>query len=419
MNDRRMRRMILYLSMLALICYSTVRLIPDAQQDEAPTAQPLPADGEAAREPEQLYAQSAVLMDADSGRVLFEKNGEEVRPMASTTKIMTCILTLEQMEEGQEAVVSEYAASQPRVRLGAVEGQRFLVQDLLYSLMLESHNDTAVILAEAIGGSVEGFVGQMNRKARELGCLDTHFVTPNGLDQEDGEGIHATTAVDLARMMKYCIMDSPKKEEFLEVTRTQDYTFQDLDGKQGYACQNHNAFLSMMEGALSGKTGFTGNAGYCYVGSLRRDGRTFIVALLACGWPDHKSYKWQDTKKLMTYACENYEYRTVWKEPELPQVTVVSGVDRTDSFASGAKVPVGVRGGDGFQFLLRKDETVQTRLEVEQELTAPVSKNQAVGVYQYYLDGELIREFPVVALESVKERTWQWCADLVMGWFLL
>ena len=146
----------------------------------------------------------------------------------------------------------------------------------------------------------------MNEKAKELGCMDTHFVTPNGLDGEDEEGIHSTTAADLARIMKYCIMDSPKKEEFLKITRTASYQFGDREGKRSFSCNNHNAFLNMMEGALSGKTGFTGDAGYCYVGSLRRNDRTFIVALLACGWPNNKGYKWKDTRALMEYGLANY-----------------------------------------------------------------------------------------------------------------
>ena len=116
----------------------------------------------------QLYAQSAVLMDADSGRILFAKNGQEERAMASTTKIMTCILALENGDLSEEITVSAEAASQPAVRLGMREGQRFRLNDLLYSLMLESHNDSAVAVAECVGGTVEGFAAMMNRKAMEL-----------------------------------------------------------------------------------------------------------------------------------------------------------------------------------------------------------------------------------------------------------
>ena len=249
--------------------------------------------------PEELYAQSAVLMDADSGRVLFEKNGMEQRPMASTTKILTCILVLEKAGLGETAEVSRNAASQPKVHLGVRAGEKYYVQDLLYSLMLESHNDAAVILAEHVGGSLEGFAALMNEKAKEIGCADSHFITPNGLDAEDEEGAHSTTAADLAKIMRYCITLSPKKAEFLEITRTSSRAFSDVEGKRSFSCVNHNAFLGMMDGALSGKTGFTGKAGYCYVGALTRDGKTFIVALLACGWPNNETYKWKDTRKLM------------------------------------------------------------------------------------------------------------------------
>ena len=255
-------------------------------------------------EPAELYARSAVLMDADSGRVLFGKDADVVRPMASTTKIMTCILALEYLREhpDQTIEVSDQAASQPKVHLGMQKGEVFYIKDLLYSLMLESHNDSAVAVAEGIAGSVEEFAKEMNAKAAEIGCKNTHFITPNGLDAEDEGGVHSTTAEDMAKIMRYCIMTSGEKETFFEVTRTKEYQFQDADRKRTFSCHNHNAFLDMMDGALSGKTGFTADAGYCYVGSLRRDDRTFIVALLACGWPDNKGYKWKDTRRLMEYG---------------------------------------------------------------------------------------------------------------------
>ena len=134
--------------------------------------------------PGNLYALSAVLMDGDSGRVLYEKEGETPRPNASTTKVLTCILALENGQGDDYVQVSSRAASQPEVRLGIREGEQYYLEDLLYSLMLQSHNDTAVAIAERIGGSTEGFAAMMNQKAEELGCTDTHFVTPNGLRRE-------------------------------------------------------------------------------------------------------------------------------------------------------------------------------------------------------------------------------------------
>ena len=195
----------------------------------------------AAIDKNQLYAQSAVLMDAASGRVLFEKEGETVRPMASTTKIMTCILTLENGNLDDEVEVSDYAASMPDVQLHIRKGEHYRLKDLLCSLMLESHNDSAVAIAEHIGGSVEGFAQMMNDKAREIGCTDTYFITPNGLDAqedimtEDGgvkTVMHSTTARDLALIMSYCIKQSPQKESFLEITRTPSHSFSNIEGKR-------------------------------------------------------------------------------------------------------------------------------------------------------------------------------------------
>ena len=167
-----------------------------------------------AAEPENLHAAAAVLMDAESGRVLFEKNGTEKLPMASTTKIMTLLIALENADPDGIVTVSSRAASMPEVKLHIREGERYRLLDLLYSLILESHNDTAVAIAEHIGGSVEQFASMMNQKARDLGCFDTYFITPNGLDAQDEHGIHSTTAKDLARIMRFCI----RNEEFLAIT---------------------------------------------------------------------------------------------------------------------------------------------------------------------------------------------------------
>ena len=170
---------------------------------------------------DDLYALSAVLMDADSGRILYEKEGETPRPNASTTKILTCILALENSDGDDYVQVSANAASQPQVKLGLQKGEQYYLEDLLYSLLLQSHNDSAVAIAEHIGGSVEGFSDMMNAKARKIGCTDTHFITPNGLDAEDSSGTHHTTASDLALIMRYAI----KNKVFLKIAQTKEYSF--------------------------------------------------------------------------------------------------------------------------------------------------------------------------------------------------
>lgn len=366
----------------------------------------------------QLYAQSAVLMDADSGRILFAKNGQEERAMASTTKIMTCILALENGDLSEEITVSAEAASQPAVRLGMREGQRFRLNDLLYSMMLESHNDSAVAVAECVGGTVEGFAAMMNRKAMELGCSDTYFITPNGLDAEDETGKHHTTAADLARIMKYCIMDSEKKDAFLEITRTESYQFSDCDGSGSYSCSNHNSFLHMMEGALSGKTGFTADAGYCYVGALRRDDRTFIVALLACGWPNNKGYKWSDTRKLMDYALENYQYREFGTEEETVSVVVENGA--TGGFPGADGVQIGASAEtEPFRVLLKSGEEIDVEYDVPESVEAPVEKGQTLGTVIYSLNGGTLREYPLTADASVRKMDFSVCLSYIRDCFFL
>lgn len=361
----------------------------------------------------KLCAQSAVLMDAATGRVLYGKEEAEKRPMASTTKIMTCILALEQGNLDDMVEVSSYAASMPDVQLNIKAGEKYRLGDLLYSLMLESHNDTAVAIAEHIGGTVDGFAKIMNQKARDIGCTDTCFVTPNGLDgtrKEDGEP-HSTTAADLARIMRYCVEQSPKSAEFLEITRTASRTITDESGKRSFYLGNHNALLSMMPEALSGKTGFTGNAGYCYVGALKKDGREFTVALLGCGWPPHKTYKWDDMRKLAGYAFENYDYYEIFeKNKSFPSLKIIDG--KKD------EVPLSMCLGEAEQtlkVLMRKDETPDIRYEYPKERTAPVEAGTPVGSASYYVGGELVASYPIYASDTAEKIDLKWCIEKCIG----
>ena len=234
--------------------------------------------------PPSVSAESAVLID-ESGQILYEKNANAKGYPASTTKIMTCILALENGQEQTVATASAKAAAAPKVHLGVRKGEQFLLGDLLYSLMLESHNDAAVMIAETIGGSVEEFASLMNEKAAAIGCTDTHFVTPNGLDASDAGGDHHTTAADLARIMRYCVWISPKAAQFLSVTQTRSYTFWDLEKKNMFNCYNHNALLDQMDGAVSGKTGFTAKAGYCYTGGAGWKASDCVVACMRMAQP--------------------------------------------------------------------------------------------------------------------------------------
>lgn len=368
-----------------------------------------------AEEPDKLYAQSAVLMDADSGRVLFEKNGTDVKAMASTTKIMTCILALEYGDENAVVTFSDNASRQPKVHLGASSGDVFYLRDLLYSLMLESHNDSAVAIAEAVSGDVKAFAALMNQKAKEIGCENTYFITPNGLDASDEQGKHSTTAVDLARIMSYCIMDSPKKDRFLEITSTPQHSFTNLDGKKSYSCTNHNAFLTMMDEAISGKTGFTADAGYCYVGAIRSEGRTFVVSLLACGWPNNKNYKWADMKKMVSYGMENYEYRKIDTVPTLDEITVLNGIPESGRLFGSTKIDVRLDNhNEELNVLMNQNEKTEIKVEQKEILKAPVKKGEEVGEVTYLLEGKVIARYPITSAASVEEKNFTWMFSKIL-----
>lgn len=406
----------------------------------------------------ELFAKAAVLMDAESGRVLYEKNGQEILSMASTTKILTCILALELADLEEWVDVSAYASTMPKVKLGITKGERYRLGDLLHSLMLESHNDVAVAIAEHVGKgflenglaeksvseytveeskkAVAAFADLMNEKAQELGCVNSWFITPNGLDAtetfhaKDGTTFtkdHSTTAEELARIMSYCVVHSPKKEEFLKITQTISHTFTSERGRNHF-CTNHNAFLTMMEGVISGKTGFTNKAGYCYVGALERDGRTFVVALLACGWPNNKSYKWSDSKKLMNFGIETFFKENIedsQKESNIPlRISVMNG--QTDGLGQQAYVevevvPVEQEGSlwpKSETVLLKDGEQVQFDYQLPEKLEAPVQKGDVVGKVTYTVDGNVYRQKDIILTADVEAVDFRWCFEKVFDIYL-
>ena len=400
-----------------------------------------------------LYATAAALLDADSGRVLYGKNADTPMAMASTTKIMTCIQVLENASLDETLTVSAYAASMPQVKLYIKKGEEYTVRDLLYSLMLESHNDSAVALAEHVGRkllseelrnkpvseytaqesrlAVAAFAGLMNAKAEELGCVNTWFITPNGLDateeavMSDGSLVskeHCTTAAELARIMAYCIRESERSGDFLAITQAPSYSF--YANGRSFSCANHNAFLNMMEGALSGKTGFTNKAGYCYVGALESEGRTFVVALLACGWPNNKTYKWSDTRELMEYGIENYSYKSFVEEGVAFDKNVLNPIPvsggRTEILGETAYTSVEIVGRDDrSQLLMRTDEKIQVSHSVEKQLTAPVESGTRVGVIEYSVGGIVYRREDIVITDTVERIDLRWCVFEVLQRFLL
>lgn len=225
----------------------------------------------------QNSAQAALLLDATEGRILFSQNASARLPMASTTKIMTAIVTIENMPTDYVVTVAKEAVGVEGSSIYLYAGERITCLDLLYGLMLESGNDAAAALAIAVGGTEERFVMLMNEKAKELGLKDTHFSNPHGLSAEN----HYTSAADLARLTDYALQN----ELFAEIVSTKKTTA--CDGTRYYV--NHNRLLFSYEGMIGVKTGYTQASGRCLVTAARRYGRTLICVTLNdyCCSADH------------------------------------------------------------------------------------------------------------------------------------
>lgn len=390
-----------------------------------------------------LHAKYAVLLDGDTGNILFGKNADSDAAMASTTKIMTCITALECETLPEVSVISPYAVSQPKVHLGAAAGTQFRTEDLLYSMMLESHNDSAAAVAENVGAAmldrkndkkdesdaapvesvdsdtdreisqryVQIFLDEMNRKAEEIGCTNTCFLTPNGLDQESDGQYHHSTAADMARILRYCIYESPAREQFLAITRTQEYAFSSLNGNSSFQCNNHNQLLQLFDEAVSGKTGFTNQAGYCYVGAVESEGRRFVVALLACGWPGNRGYKWEDVRKLISYGEENYERVNL---ADLKSVKAKVLVEQAKSKDETRTVCVGVESEKAKGWILKKkDAQIRMLLTLPKSVEAPVTKGQILGKMTYYANGIKVTEVNLMACDDAEKINFLWILSIL------
>ena len=344
-----------------------------------------------------MYSGSYALMDGDTGRVLKGKEGSTPMANASTTKILTCIVTLENCSLEEVVTVSANAASQPKVRMGIKEGEQHPLKDMVYGLMLESYNDCAVAIAEHVAGDTIKFAEMLNKKAIEIGCEDTYFITPNGLDAEDERGFHHTTAEDLCRIMAYCTWESPMKDLFLEITQTRNYA----------SFVNRNAFLNQMDGVLTGKTGFTNKAGYCYVAAMEVNGERYCIALLACGWPNNKNYKWKDARTLFEYGMETYDIQHV-KVNVLEQSIKIGGyVEHAEFSKMNQDGVLKLQAEENtYQLLMRQDEKIESEIVLYTDVQLPIQAGTPMGVCNLYLDDVLIDRVPLKASENV--HIWGW-----------
>lgn len=333
-----------------------------------------------------VNAKYACVTDAVSGRVLYGKDSKTKAAMASTTKIMTAILVLESEKQSDIVTASSYAASMPKVHLGMKKGYRYAMKDLLYSLMLESHNDTAVAIAEHMAGSVKDFSVLMNKKAQLLGMTSTHFVTPNGLDA-DG---HYSTAEDMCRLATYAI----KNREFCSLIQTKSYRFSDMSQKHSYCLTNRDSFLSYYDGALGIKTGFTSKAGYCFVGAAQRGNITLTSCVLASGWPPNKTYKWVDTRKLMDYGFANFTLTALPVQP-LNQANII--------VLEGKKETVSLKPITPPSVLLSRSDEIKVLYDIPETLYAPIRKESAIGTVSFYINNKLYKKERVFPSESIEK----------------
>lgn len=336
-----------------------------------------------------VKALGAVLIDGNSGRVLWEKNADTPLANASTTKIMTCILALESGKTEDTVTVSKNASVQPKTRMGLSEGERIGMEALLYALMLQSSNDAAVAIAEHVSGSVEAFCDMMDEKAAELGAADTDFETPNGLDKNN----HHSTAYDMALITGYAL----NNDKFKDIISTEQITV-DSD-RRSYTIVNKNRLLREYDGAVGVKTGFTGKAGHCFVGAAERDGMLLISVVLGSGWGSAgKERKWTDTKNLLNYGFENYAYYDLCKKGEYIDSIPVKG-----SYNERVRAVI----GEDITLPLTEyeREALYTELKLPESVDAPVKAGDELGMILFKNGSErVITECPLTAESGVDKK---------------
>ena len=332
-----------------------------------------------ASEPFTVEAKAAVLIDAASGRVLFGQNENEQLPMASTTKIMTALLALENCSTDEKVTAGKNAHGVEGTSIYLSEGETLSMEHMLYGLMLRSGNDAAVAIAEHVAGSVPEFAGMMNRRAEELGA-DAHFVNPHGLPA-DG---HRASALGLARIMRQA-MTIP---EFRTITGTTKKIIPWVGNEYSRVLENKNRLLTSYEGADGGKTGYTKAAGRCLVFSAGRGDLSLIGTVLGCP-------TWFDTAEtLLDYGFEHFRAETVFRKDEpVGSIQVHGGSQRTVTVVSGSALSSALPANANF--------TVQ--YDYRKNLTAPIHKGEVLGMAYMRSGGEIIASTPLIAAEDIGE----------------
>ncbi len=351
-----------------------------------------------------------VVFDRVSKQVLYGKNENVKGAMASTTKIMTCIVVLENENLDKEVTVSAKAAGTGGSRLGLKKNDKITVKDLLYGLMLKSGNDAAIALAEDVSGSVENFSELMNEKAKELNLNSTHFVTPHGLDNSE----HYTTAVELAKIADYAMQN----ETFAKIVGTKMTTIKINNSEK--VISNTNELLGNLNGVIGIKTGFTNNAGRCLVTETKRGDMDIIAVVLGA---DTKKYRTKDSVNLIEYTYSNYDLVDLnskileefekWKNINLKRIQVIKG----------KKENVNIRLGEPqiTKMAVKRDDIDKIKIEINCITTfeAPVSPNLRMGTLNVYINEKLIESLEIFTAEQVERKQWNdYFLDLIKNFML-
>lgn len=342
-----------------------------------------------------LNARSCIILDRTSKKILFGKNEYNKVKMASTTKIMTATIILENCDLSKTVTISKKAAGTGGSRLGLKTDDKITIRDLLYGLLLVSGNDAAVALAETCSGTVTDFANLMNEKAKELGLNNTHFETPHGLDSDN----HYTTAYELAILTDYAL----KNSTFLNIVGTKNYTIT----INGYPknLTNTNELLGSLNGIYGVKTGFTNGANRCLVTSCKRGDMDIICVVLGC---DTKNFRSSDSTKLINYAFENFEYVNIkdlvnsefniWKESNSNYFSIEKGVtSNLEIDISEISSPI---------IPIKKDDISSLKVEfsISKELSAPVYKDTSIGKFIVYTSSETILEGNIISCQDINKK---------------
>ena len=334
-----------------------------------------------------VEAPAALLMEKETGQVLYAENEHEKMEPASVTKVMTLLLVMEAMERGElqyadTVTVSAGAASMGGSQVYLSEGEQITVEELLKAVCVSSGNDAAVALAEKVSGVTELFVQQMNNRAAELGMQDTHFVNPTGLPAQG----HVTSAYDIALMSRALILRHPDIRRFTTIW---------MDTIRGgeFGLSNTNKLIRFYEGATGLKTGSTGSAGYCISATAERDGMELIAVVLG---DETSQQRFEDAKTLLNYGFSAYALAHV-APPEPPTVPVKLGAAKAAALAPAENV-----------LLVKKEQAGSLTYDTDlpECLTAPVEKGQQVGTLTVRCGDEILREIPLTAAESVERLSW-------------